>query len=225
MSGTSSHIVLEKEDGVYSITVNYDSNHLPLFFYLLYNKRKNWENIISRGNASSIGTSLDYTEQNTLYARHFSDFYLERKGFEYNEEEKAIQHKSLSDFCSEVSIQSFTFFMDKDNNIFVSTQYHVEDSEYINDFQHHKNNLIPLEKYINKHYTEKEINKKILEIKAKVFKSVTKIIECNSIEEKEDWKKKVKLYHSDNYTLVEDPNSHNLILIFLNYKEPFYSKY
>lgn len=44
MSGTSSYIILEKEDGFHSIKATHD---LLLYLYLIHNNRNDWANCCS----------------------------------------------------------------------------------------------------------------------------------------------------------------------------------
>lgn len=185
MSGTSSYIILEKEDGVYSVRLNYDSHYALFYLYLIHNKREDWEYIIDQGNASFIGHSLKYNKKEAPFENHYSDFYIKDYGCD-PEDDKACKFKNFEDFSENVYLDSFMFYMDKNDTIYVcSDYYNDEEDEYDPNFKPKKKDYLEISEFIEKYISKERLHSIKQMIKRKGFRSHTQIIECSSKEEQE----------------------------------------
>jgi len=213
MSGTSSYILLEEESEIKIVSVNYDSNRVLEYLYFIHNKRSDWEYIIKKGSASSIGKSLTETEFTTKYAGHFSDFYVDQGRSDL---EIGWSVKNLDEFFKEFSEEPFSFFMNKSDEIFVESEYFNNE-----ELENNERKFVPIKEFMNKHFTKEELKSKKENIEEKVFRSCTKVVECNSAEHQETvYKRLTEKYEN----VMKDKESFDVFIV-IKIDSTFYSKY
>ena len=219
MSGTRSYVILEKEDGLHLIHVNYDSNYLLLYLFLIHNKRIDWEYIIEHGNASFIGTSLTEREYTTKFENHFSRFYNEEQEEEYNNSD---YFENFEELCLQLSPENFAFYMDLNDNIYVSSYYYCDDDACDIDYKYSKDSFILIQDFIKEYISSDYLESTKLRISKKIFLGVNGIVECNSEKEREDMINKLKVKYEKS-KIFKDDESFNIYIVYET-NRPYYEK-
>jgi hypothetical protein len=222
MSGTSSHVVLEKEDGFYSIRVNYDSHDLMWLFYHLYTKREAWEKIIDKGSASFIGTDLDKKKKETIYEGNYSIFYLDQNKSDDKEDKKQYS-KTLNDFCNTFNFESFTFLMNLKNEIYISTQHYEDDDNHDSNYKHTSENFKSLHRFIEDKFDKGKILNEFFYIKGKTKKAEITTFECVSENERLKTTNQIKELYKGDIQIFEEKESFNISVVTSS-NLPFYDR-